>query len=109
MWIRLAAVCMLGLAGVLALRATTGPPPPPASAVDAGPDDIGSVNLTTKTDKLPTVNQNEKKIVNVERIRLTSPLQANAKVEPEPSRETHQRRRLVHRHWHHGSRIIRRR
>jgi hypothetical protein len=108
MWIRLAAVCMLGSADVLALRATTGPRPYPASAIDAGPADIGLVNQSAKSDKLPTVDENESKIVNVERIRLTSPLQANAKVEPELNRETHDRRRVVHRHWHHASRRIRR-
>jgi hypothetical protein len=81
---------------------------PPASAIDAGPDDIGSVNLITKTDKLPTVDENETKIVNVEKIRLASSLQANAKVEPEPIRETHHKRRLVHRHWHHGTKRLRR-
>lgn len=102
MLVHLVAVCMLGLSGVLALRTIINPPTPPASAVDAGADDIALVNLITKTDRLPTVDENEKKIVTAERIHLAA-LQANAKADPEP--ETHRRRRHVLRHhWHHGLR-----
>jgi hypothetical protein len=99
---------MLGLAGVLALRATTSSPPSPASAIDAGSDDIVLVNLTAKEDKLSIVDTDEKKSVTVETIRLTSLRQANAKVDPERERTTHHRRRVIHRHWHHGSRRGRR-
>jgi len=109
MWtaIRFVAVCAVALSSVIALRSTL-LPAPPAPTAGGNADDIVLVNLETKQDKLPTVDENKKMIVNVERIRLASPLQANAKAEPEPNRETHHRRRVVHRHWHHASRRIRR-
>jgi hypothetical protein len=99
MWIRLAAVCMLGFAGVLALRATTGRPPPPPQAI-GGSDDIVLVNLASKSDKLSTVDESETKIVNVETIRLAA-LQANAKADTSPERETRHRSHFARRHLHH--------
>jgi hypothetical protein len=110
MWtaVRLGAVCAIALSSVIALRSTF-LPAPPAPTAGGNADDIVLVNLEAKQDKLPTVDENETKIVSVERIRLASPLQANAKAEAEPNRETHHKRRIVHPHRHHASRRIRRR
>jgi hypothetical protein len=98
---------MLGLSGVLALRATITPPSSQLSEVDPGADDIVLVNLTAKTDRLPAVDENEKKIVSVERFHLSA-LQANAKADPEPKPEIHHRRRVFRHHWHHRLRTVRR-
>jgi hypothetical protein len=100
MWttVRLAVVCALVLGGVFALRARSNSPASPASATDAGADDIVLVNLASKNDKLSMTDE-DKKIVPVEAIRIAA-LQANAKMEPEPERETRHRRHAAHRHWH---------
>ena len=100
MWtaVRLAMVCALVLGGVFALRARSNPPAAPASATDAGVDDIVLVNLAGKNDKLSMTDE-AKKTVPVEAIRVAS-LQANAKMESEPGLETRHRRHVSHRHWH---------
>lgn len=100
MWttVRLAMVCALVLGGVFALRARSNFPAAPASATDAGADDIVLVNLAGKNDKLSMTDE-DKKIVPVEAIRIAA-LQANAKLESEPERETRQRRHASHQHWH---------
>jgi hypothetical protein len=96
--VRLAMVCALVLGGVFALRARSNSPVAPASATDAGADDIVLVNLAGKNDKLSMTDEN-KKVVPVEAIRIAA-LQANAKMESEPERETRHRRHAAHRHWH---------
>src|SRR5579863_6193053 len=96
--VRLAMVCALVLGGVFALRARSNSPASPASATDAGADDIVLVNLAGKNDKLPMTDE-DRKIVPVESIRIAA-LQANAKLESEPEREARHRRHVSHRHWH---------
>lgn len=100
MWtaVRLAMVCALVLGGVFTLRARSNSPASLASASDAGADDIVVVNLAGKNDKLSMTDE-DKKIVPVEAIRVAS-LQANAKMESEPERETRHRWHASHRHWH---------
>ena len=99
MWtaVRLALVCALVLGGVFALRARSNSPASPASATDAGAD-LVVVNLASKNDKLSMTDE-DKKIVPVEAIRIVA-LQANAKMESEPDRETRHRRHASHRHGH---------
>src|ERR1700749_952214 len=100
MWttVRLAVVCALVLGGGFALRARSNSPASPASATDAGANDIVLVNLANKNDKLSMTDE-DKKIVPVEAIRIAA-LQANAEMESEPGRETRPRRHAAHRHWH---------
>ena len=98
MWVRLVAVCSLGLAGALALRAATSPPSAPASAVVAVARDITPVISIAKTDRQPTVDENEKKIVTVEKIHIAA-LQANAKADPDPEPEARHRQHLHHQRW----------
>ena len=108
MWtaVRLASVCAIGLSGVIALR--TGLVPPPSKPVTVSdPDDVVLVSLVSKADKLPVVDEDEKKVVNAERIHLPA-LDANAKAPIAAERETEDRRGATRRHWNRGSRHKRR-
>ena len=102
MWtaVRLLAVCVLGISGLFVMRSglPSHSPRQPPSAIQAAANDAAPVN-PQKTEIPATVDENEVRIVTVEKIYLAA-LDANDRAPPEPEIKVH-RQRHIHRHrWH---------
>jgi hypothetical protein len=101
---RLAVVCVLGLSGALALRSNVSSQPAPTASADGSANNVVLVNLVSKSDRLETVDVDEKKVVAVEKIRITPPPEVNARAEIRPEHEARHHRHVVHSHRHARSR-----
>lgn len=112
MWtaVRLLAVCALGVSGLFALRSglpshQKRPPPPPIIHADIGAFDVAAVTLVTEEDNPPSTDENSKKVVTVEKVRVAAlnandqaPSQPEAKPYRRPHLHSHRRQRRRHHH-----------